>query len=87
MRLGRVSSRPPRHFRGALGQMGTSGHFPQSEWAGAQRFRRSTLSSAMFSRSFGQGDRTGGSAVRDTLTFRRVGPVALQRTLIYGADI
>ena len=36
--LGRVSSRPPRHFREALGQMANFLGILQSEWAGAQAF-------------------------------------------------
>ncbi len=35
---GRVSSRPPRHFREALGQMSNFLGILQSEWAGAQAF-------------------------------------------------
>ncbi len=35
---GRVSSRPPRHFREALGQMANFLGILQSEWAGAQAF-------------------------------------------------
>ena len=35
---GRVSSRPPRHFREALGQMANFMGILQSEWAGAQAF-------------------------------------------------
>ena len=35
---GRVSSRPPRHFREALGQMANFLGVLQSEWAGAQAF-------------------------------------------------
>ncbi|MDD3029948.1 MAG: ribonucleoside triphosphate reductase [Alphaproteobacteria bacterium] len=36
--VGRVSSRPPRHFREALGQMANFLGILQSEWAGAQAF-------------------------------------------------
>ncbi|MDD3287618.1 MAG: anaerobic ribonucleoside-triphosphate reductase, partial [Alphaproteobacteria bacterium] len=36
--VGRVSSRPPRHFREALGQMSNFLGILQSEWAGAQAF-------------------------------------------------
>ncbi len=36
--LGRVSSRPPRHFREALGQMSNFLGILQAEWAGAQAF-------------------------------------------------
>jgi len=36
--IGRVSSRPPRHFREALGQMANFLGILQSEWAGAQAF-------------------------------------------------
>ncbi len=36
--MGRVSSRPPRHFREALGQMANFLGILQSEWAGAQAF-------------------------------------------------
>lgn len=35
---GRVSSRPPKHFREALGQMSNFLGILQSEWAGAQAF-------------------------------------------------
>ncbi len=35
---GRVASRPPRHFREALGQMSNFMGILQSEWAGAQAF-------------------------------------------------
>ena len=35
---GKVSSRPPRHFREALGQMSNFLGILQSEWAGAQAF-------------------------------------------------
>ena len=35
---GRVSARPPRHFRNALGQMANFLGILQSEWAGAQAF-------------------------------------------------
>ncbi len=35
---GRISSRPPRHFREALGQMSNFLGILQSEWAGAQAF-------------------------------------------------
>ncbi|MBL3677059.1 MAG: ribonucleoside triphosphate reductase [Alphaproteobacteria bacterium] len=35
---GRVASRPPRHFREALGQMANFMGILQSEWAGAQAF-------------------------------------------------
>lgn len=34
----RVNSRPPRHFREALGQMANFLGILQSEWAGAQAF-------------------------------------------------
>ena len=37
---GRVSSRPPRHFREALGQMSNFLGILQSEWAGAQAFSK-----------------------------------------------
>ena len=48
--VSRVSSKPPKHFREALGQMANFVGILQSEWAGAQAFSSfDTLLALMFS--------------------------------------
>ncbi len=69
---GRASSRPPRHFREALGQMSNFLGILQSEWAGAQAFSSFDTYLAPY-------------VFRDKLSFREIKKAILQ--FVYNLNV